>query len=300
MSRVDQSPVQGFVAALGAVAVLSIMDALMKHLVLALGIVAVSMWRAILNMAISGILYLPRGLPWPARSTLRIHVIRGVLVAVLAFLFFWGIGRVPLAQAIALTFIGPLIALLLAGFFLGERIGQRSIAGSIAAFLGVIVIVFGQAEAKAGPEVLLGTLAILCSAACYAVNIVMMRTQALIAQPLEINFFQSLTVLLVWVCAMPFLGLPSLPGGQWAWLVAASIMSTIGTLLYSWGYARGPASYLVVTEYSAFLWAAMMGWLMFHEHVTGTTLAGAALIVGGCLIAANRKKPPLPEIEIAA
>jgi S-adenosylmethionine uptake transporter len=301
VSRVDQSPVQGFIAALGAVAVLSIMDALMKHLVLALGIVAVSMWRAILNMGISGTLYLPRRLPWPAGSTLKIHVIRGVLVAVLAFLFFWGIGRVPLAQAIALTFIGPLIALLLAGVFLGEDIGPRSIAGSVAAFAGVLVIMFGEAQAKVGPQVLLGTVAILSSAACYAVNIVMMRTQALVAQPLEINFFQSLTVLAVWLCAMPVIGLPPLPGGQWTWLLAASIMSTIGTLLYGWGYARGPASYLVVTEYSAFLWAAMMGWLMFREHVTGATVAGAVLIVSGCLIAAKRKKkPPSPEIEIAA
>ena len=52
---------------------------------------------------------------------------RGVIVTVMAVLFFWGIGRVPLAQAIALTFIAPLIALLLAAVFLGERIGRRSI-----------------------------------------------------------------------------------------------------------------------------------------------------------------------------
>ena len=129
-------------------------------------------------------------------------------MTVLAFLFFWGIGRVPLAQAIALTFIGPLIALLLAAFFLHEKIGPRSIAGSIAAFAGVLVIMFGQAQAKVGPEVLLGSAAILCSAACYAVNIVMMRHQARIAEPLEINFFQSLTVLGVWLFVMPIAGLP--------------------------------------------------------------------------------------------
>lgn len=300
MPRVEQHPLQGFIAALGAVAFLSIMDAVMKHLVIALGIVAVSMWRAIVNMAISGALYAPLRRPWPSRSTLKIHVTRGVLVAALAFLFFWGIGRVPLAQAIALTFIGPLIALLLAALMLDEKIGARSIAGSLAAFAGVLVIVFGEARSAAGPEVLLGSAAILCSAACYAVNIVMMRQQALVAPPLEINFFQSLTVLAVWLVAMPFLGLPPLPGEQWLWIGVASVLSTAGTLLYGWGYARGPASYLVVTEYSAFLWAALMGWLVFREPVAITTLAGASLIVGGCLIAARRKRPPLPEIEVAA
>jgi S-adenosylmethionine uptake transporter len=300
VNRVAQHPVQAFLAALGAVAVLSIMDAVMKHLVLAIGIIAVSMWRAIVNMAISGALYLPGKRIWPSRSTLKIHVARGILVAVLAFLFFWGIGRVPLAQAIALTFIGPLIALLLAAFFLREKIGPRSIAGSVAAFAGVLVIMFGQAHAKVGPEVLLGTAAILCSALCYAVNIVMMRQQALVAQPLEINFFQSLTVLAVWLFVMPVAGLPMLPGEQWIWIGVASTLSTAGTLLYGWGYARGPASYLAVTEYSGFLWACACGWIVFHERVSVFTLGGAVLIVGGCLVAARGKVTEPPEIDVAA
>jgi S-adenosylmethionine uptake transporter len=71
-------------------------------------------------------------------------------------------------------------------------------------------------------------------------------------------------------------------------------------LLYGWAYARGEASYLAVTEYSAFLWASALGWLVFHERVSPYTLAGAILIVGGCLIAVRRKRPPLPEIDVAA
>ena len=299
MNRVTQHPVQGFLAALGAVAVLSVMDAVMKHLVLAIGIIAVSIWRAIVNMGISAAIFLPQRRRWPSAATLKIHVSRGILVTILAFLFFWGIGRVPLAQAIALTFIGPLIALLLAAVFLHEKIGPLSIAGSIAAFAGVLVIMFGQAQAKVGPEVMLGSAAILCSAACYAVNIVMMRHQARIADPLEINFFQSLTVMAVWLFVMPVAGLPPALDKEWIWVVVASLMSTAGTLLYGWGYARGPASYLAVTEYSGFLWASLCGWLVFQERVSSYTLAGAVLIVGGCLLAARSKVPEPPEIDVA-
>jgi S-adenosylmethionine uptake transporter len=299
VNRVAQHPVKAFAVALGAVGCLSIMDAVMKHLVIAIGIIAISMWRAIVNLAFAGTLYLPRRLPWPSRSTLKLHVVRGVLVTGLAFLFFWGIGRVPLAQAIALTFIGPLIALLLAGIFLKEQIGSRSIIGSVAAFAGVIVIVIGQARAQVGSEVLLGIAAILGSAICYAVNLVMMRPQALAAGPLEINFFQSLTVMAVWLIVLPFVGLPASPGWQWPWIGVAAILSTTGTLLYGWAYARGEASYLAVTEYSAFLWASALGWIVFSERVSLYTLAGALLIVGGCLIAA-RRKAELPEIDVAA
>jgi S-adenosylmethionine uptake transporter len=300
VSRVAQHPVQGFLAALGAVAVLSIMDAIMKHLVLAIGIVAVSVWRAAANLGGSAVLYLPRRRSWPSASRLKIHVARGVVVTVMAFLFFWGIGRIPLAQAIALTFIGPLIALLLASVFLHERIGGRSILGSAVAFVGVVIIVGGQASARLGPGILLGTLAILGSAVSYAVNIVMMRHQALTAEPLEINFFQCVTIMTLWIFMLPVAGLPAWPGGQWLWIAVASLLSTSGTLLFAWAYARGPASYLAATEYSGFLWASALGWLVFRERVSFYTLAGAVLIVGGCLVAARGKVTEPPEIDVAA
>ena len=299
MNRVAQHPVQAFLAALAAVGILSVMDAVMKALVLALGIYVISVWRSVMNLILTGALYLPRRLPWPSRSILKIHVGRGIIVTVMAFLFFWGIGRVPLAQAIALTFIAPLIALILAAVFLGERIGPRSIGGSAMAFAGVIVIVLGQARAELGEEALLGTLAILGSALCYACNIVLMRHQSLAAKPLEINFFQSLTVLVLWLAVVPLMGIPQWPAEWWWWVVVAAIMSTMGGLLFSWAYARAEASYLAVTEYSAFIWAAILGWLFFSEPVSTYTVAGAALIVGGCLLAASRKPVAPPEIEVA-
>ena len=300
MNRVAQHPAKAFAAALAAVAILSVMDAVMKHLVLAIGIVAVSLWRSLTNLGFASALYLPRRLPWPGRAILKLHVLRSVVVMVMALLFFWGIGRIPLAQGIALTFIAPLIALLLAAIFLDESIGRRSVLGSLIAFGGVIVIVFGQARAELGAGVLLGTAAVIGSALCYAVNIVLMRRQALAAKPLEINFFQSLVIAILWGAVIVLAGPPAWPAGQWHWIVIASMMSTAGGLLFSWAYARAEASYLAVTEYSAFLWAAALGWLVFREPVSLYALSGAALIVGGCLIAARRGRAVRPEIEAAA
>jgi len=207
---------------------------------------------------------------------------------------------VPLAQAIALTFIAPLIAMVLSPLLLKETLSGRSIAGAVAAFVGVIIIVLGQARAEVRPDVLLGIAAILGSALCYSVNILMMRWQALAAKPLEINFFQSLVVMLLWIAAMGVAGIPAWPHGQIGWIVLASILSTAGSLLFAWAYARGEAAYLAVTEYSAFLWASALGWLIFQERVSFYTLAGAVLIVGGCLIAARRKIEAPPEIDVAA
>lgn len=298
VNRVAQHPVKAFVTTLVAVGALSTMDAVMKGLVIAIGIVAVSVWRAAANFVISALLYLPRRRGWPSSSTLRIHLVRGVVVTVMAGLFFWGIGRVPLAQAIALTFIAPLIALLLAAAILDKHVGPRSTVGSCVAFCGVVVIVVGQARGHLGREALFGSAAIVGSALCYAVNIVMMRQQALAARPLEINFFQSLVVGALWLCVAATIGVPALPSGQWHWIIVAALLSTGGGLLYSWAYARAEAGYLAATEYSAFLWATALGWLVFHERPSMFTLAGAALIVAGSLIAVRAVAPP--EIEAAA
>jgi S-adenosylmethionine uptake transporter len=216
----------------------------------------------------------------------------------MAVLFFWGIGRVPLAQGIALTFIAPLIAMLLSPLFLKERLAGRSILGALSAFAGVLVIVVGQARAEVGEDVLFGVAAILGSALCYSVNILMMRWQALAAKPLEINFFQSMVVLILWIAVLPIIGLQAWPHGQIGWIIVASTLSTAGGLLFAWAYARGEASYLAVTEYSAFLWASLLGWLVFRERVSLYTLAGALLIVGGCLVAARRKLAEPPEMDL--
>jgi S-adenosylmethionine uptake transporter len=299
VNRVVQHPVKAFAVALAAVATLSIMDAVMKGLVIAIGIYAVSVWRAAANLLFSAVMYLPHRPAVPIRRLLQIHVLRGAIVTLMAFLFFWGIGRVPLAQAIALTFIAPLIALLLAGMFLGETIGGRSIAGSIAAFAGVVLIVVAQLRAELGPDALLGSGAILASALCYAGNIVLMRRQALAARPLEINFYQAVTVTALWLAALPFFGVPTWPVHDWPAILVASLLSTAGGLLFSWAYARAEASYLAVTEYSAFLWASALGWLVFHERLGPFTVVGAVMIVGGCLLASTGRQAVAPEIEVA-
>jgi S-adenosylmethionine uptake transporter len=281
------------------IATFSGMDAVMKGLVIALGIYPAMLWRMLSGVAISGALFAARP-HWPSRSTLRIHLFRGALGFVMAMLFFWGLARVPLAQAIALAFIAPLIALFLAAAFLGETIGPRTIGGSLVAFAGVALIFVGQAQADLGREALLGSIAILVSAVCYAVNIILMRSQALVAGPIEIAFFQSLIVATLLVLAWPMFGGAALPPvGQWPFILLAAFLSTASQLLLSWAYARAEASYLAATEYTSFLWAMALGWLVFGESLSLFTLAGAALIVAGCFVAARRPEDASPALEAA-
>ena len=282
------------------IATFSGMDAVMKGLVIALGIYPTMLWRMLSGVALSGALFAARP-SWPSPSTMRIHLYRGLLTTVMAMLFFWGLARVPLAQAIALAFIAPLIALFLAAAFLGEIISRKTIGASLVAFAGVILIFIGQAQADLGRDALLGSVAILVSAICYAVNIILMRSQAQVAGPIEIAFFQNIIVAGVLVAAWPLFGGAALPpADQMPFILLAAFLSTASLLLLSWAYARAEASYLAATEYTSFLWAMAFGWLVFGEGVSLFTLAGAALIVAGCFLAARRPEECSPSLEAAA
>ncbi|HXH53764.1 MAG TPA: DMT family transporter [Sphingomicrobium sp.] len=288
-----------FLVGMLGIALFSGMDAVMKGLVIAIGTFATMFWRNLVGVFLSGALYLPGRNGWPARPTMKIHILRGLLSTVMGFLFFWGLGRVPLAQAIALAFIAPLIALYLAAALLKERVGKRTVAASLLAFCGVMVIFIGQAQADLGREATIGSLAILASAVCYALNIILMRRQALVAGPNEIAFFQSLIVTAVLAALVPLVGIALPPAGHWPYIFFAAVLATSSLLLLSWAYARAEASYLAATEYTSFLWAALFGWLFFAESVSPFTLAGAAMIIAGCFLAARRPEEASPTLEAA-
>ena len=293
------APLIAFLVGSLGIATFSGMDAVMKGLVIALGIYPTMLWRMLSGVAMSGTLFAFRP-SRPSRSTMRIHLFRGALTTVMAMLFFWGLARVPLAQAIALAFIAPLISLFLAAAFLGETIGRKIIGGSLIAFAGIVLIFIGQAQADLGHEAVLGSMAILASAICYAVNIILMRRQALVAGPVEIAFFQNVIVAVLLLAAWPLFGGADLPPvDQMPFILLAAFLSTSSLLLLSWAYARAEASYLAATEYTSFLWAMLLGWLVFGEGVSWFTLGGAALIVAGCFLAARRPEDCTPSLEAA-
>lgn len=300
MNRVEQQPRLAFVVAIVAIGALSTMDAVMKGLSQSIGAYATMCWRSVLAVALLAIPYFAMRKSGPTGTAVRLHLLRGMLMVPMSFLFFWGLARVPIAQAIALTFIAPLMSLFLAALFLRERIGPRTLGGSLLALVGVAAIVYGQGQADLGPEALKGSIAILGSAVCYAFNIVVMRSQAQNAGPIEIAFFQFLfTGIGFWLLA-PLVGAPAYPSGQELVLTVATLLSIAGMLLLAWAYARAGAAYLSSSEYSGFLYAIVLGWVVFGEMVSLYTLAGAALIIGGCLVAARTRQIEHPTLETAA
>lgn len=278
------------------IALYSVMDAVMKGLVQDLGAINTLWWRAMISAALAGALFLILRRAVPERAMLRLHAWRAVVVAGMAFAFFWALARLPMADAIALSFIAPLIALYLASVLLGERISGAAIAASVLGIVGVVVITSGRIGSAAwGDEAPLAVGAVFLSAALYAYNLILARRQAQRAGPLEIAVFQNLVTAAVFTLFAPVWG--AVPGAaQWPALVAAAALATVSLGLMSWAYARAEAQVLIPVEYTAFGWAALFGWWVYGEALSLATLIGVVLIVAGCLIATYASLPRRPRV----
>lgn len=280
-----------FAAAALGIALFSAMDAFMKGATLAVGAYSAMMVRSLLGAAIMYPLWRGRRGTMPDRQALKLHALRGAISAAMATTFFWALARMPMAEGIAISFIAPLIALYLAAVVLGEKVTSGAIIASLLGLSGVVVIGANQLGARnMDGEAVLAIAAMLLSAVLYAINLILQRKQAQIASPVEVALFQMsfsglfLAVLAPWLLVLP--GLETT--GQ---IALSALLAAVSLILLSWAYGQAEAQALLTVEYTAFIWAALLGWLMFDEQVTGATLAGVALIVLGCWIAARQGRP---------
>ena len=285
------------IAALG-IAIYSGMDAVMKGLSIQSGAYSAVLWRSVGGVGLTGAIFLARRKRWPGRAAVKLHILRGLFIGFSVLLFFWGLARVPMAKSVALTFLAPLIAIFLASLLLGERIRRTAIIGALVAAAGVLVIAAGEVRADASTDTVLGTISIVVASLLYSVSLILLRRQAQVADPLEVTLFTSLVIGVILLGGAPwFSGWP-----DWVQTPAiglATVLGTISSMLMAWAYARAEAQVLAIVEYTAFVWAAVLGWLVFGERVTGFTIAGTLLIVTGCIVAI-RKAAPGPQTEASA
>jgi S-adenosylmethionine uptake transporter len=284
-----------FAAAALGVGCLSVMDAFMKGAALTTGTYTATVLRSLIGAAIIAPFWLWQRPGWPERAIMKLHLERGGISAFMALTFFFALTRLPLAEAIAISFVAPLIALYLARVLLGEVIQPRAIIASVLGFIGTLVIVGGRiGEGSFDSDAALGMASLLVSALLYAYNFVVIRRQSQVAGPVEIATFHSGVAGLVLLLLAPLLGTP-VEAAALAPIAVSAVLTVGGAMALAWAYARAEAQALVPIEYSGFLWASVLGWAFFREAVTLPTIAGTVLIVTGCWMATRKPSPREPE-----
>ncbi|MEN9682772.1 MAG: hypothetical protein RLZZ427_523 [Pseudomonadota bacterium] len=278
-----------FLAVTAGIALFSVMDGLMKSAAIAVGAYTAMLLRSVFGTLLMYPVWQWREGVWPSWPNLKLHALRGAVSGAMATSFFAGLVHLPMAEGIALSFIAPLIALYLAAVMLRETIGPRAIIASVLGLAGVAVIAAARlGQAHLGTGAAQGISLILFSAVLYAWNLILQRRQAQIAGPAEVALFQTVFVGLFLGLGAPWLAVPAAPAVL-ADIGIGAVLAMLSLMIISWGYARAEAQALLPIEYTAFIWAAIIGWFMFGEPLTLPTIIGVALIVVGCWIAAPRK-----------
>lgn len=274
--------------AVAGIAVLSAMDALIKGLTARYPVPEITFARfAFGSLAMLAVVAIVRP-GRPSLKALKANGLRAMLVVATATSFFYALGALPLAEALALSFLSPVFVAIFAALLLRERVERRVIGALAAGFLGMGVILWGKVGAGGAFEgSLAGAGAALLSAVTYALSMVLLRARAQHDPVVTIVAIQNIgpALLLAGPAAWTWVP-PTMPDG--VLLALVGLMGVSGHLLLSRAYARERAARLAPLEYTALIWAVLLGLVGFGEVPTAWTLGGAALIVVGALAASRR------------
>jgi S-adenosylmethionine uptake transporter len=227
--------------------------------------------------------------PLPARGEWRMHLLRCALLLVSLVSYFHALTLLPLAQAVAMSYTAPLLVSVLAMWLLRERPSRWIWLALVLGLAGVAVTLApelrrGDATSAARIE---GLAAAALAAATFSGVMVLARRQAQRDSIWTILLVQNL--LPVAVLAAP---------AAWGWqpiavadlptIALVGALATVGLLALTWAFTHLEASRVAPLEYTSFVWAAALGYAVFGEVPTASTLTSALLIVGGCLLLLRR------------
>jgi S-adenosylmethionine uptake transporter len=298
MSRSDPPIVRSvspLLIATGGVALLCAMDAIMKHVVVSTHPLTATFGRSLLSLIFAVPLWFAAGRPALTRNVLGAHAVRGTVMAFSAGSFFWALTVLPLAEAVTLSFVAPLIIPFIAWVVLRERPRLTSLIAGVVGFVGVLVTTQGAPESADTPERTFGIILMLLAAVAWAMSLVLLRGRASRDGPAIVVLMGGLVPAIVLAPVVAVVGeVP--PTDALLWMLAAAALTVAAVWMLTRAYARAEAQVLAPIEFTALAWAALFGWLFFAELPRLEVWVGAAIIIGACLFAAwdERRGRPLP------
>lgn len=240
-------------------------------------------------------------------KNLRVQLARGIFVTLNALFIFRGFSLLPLADAYALAFTSPIIITILAVIFLKEKAGLVGWLAVLIGFSGVLTVAFqplnlsGEAEAtELSSAYFEGVLCVLGAATCFSSANILVRSQASKAHPISFHFYSMLFVMLptmifMWMLDITLPDLFDKPVLQAATMLDSGLMlaigliSSVGAICLVTAYQYAPASMIAPFQYSQIVWGSLIGYFIFGDELSSSTLAGAGFIIAsGFLILSHR------------
>jgi len=220
------------------------------------------------------------------------HVWRGLVGTSAMGLGFTALGLLPLPEATALGYAAPLLTVIFAAMFLGERVRAFRLTAVAFGLVGVVIVLLprltvGLGEASAVQTV--GAMAALLGAVFAALAQVFVRKLITTEGTATIVFYFSATASLLSLLTLPFgWVVPTMREG--VLLVGAGLLGGIGQILLTESYRHAETGVIAPFEYVSMLLALILGYVIFEEIPTASMLVGAALIVAAGLFIIWRER----------
>jgi drug/metabolite transporter (DMT)-like permease len=259
--------------------------------------------QVILTRAIIGLVFvfgLMAALRVPYRSLIttrpRGHLLRVCFVLISNVTYFLGLAALPLADAVAIAFVSPLLLTVLSVVVLKEPVGPRRWAAVVVGLLGVIIMVRPGAAVFEPAAIL-----VLISALCYAATNMMTRHMKATESAFSLNFYVQCGFIIVCTAMGLAVGDGRFAGSDnasmafllrgWVWpamadwpaFIACGLSVSIGGLMIGQAYRLGEAALVAPFEYVALPLAVIWGLVVFGTLPDAWGWIGIALIVAAGL-----------------
>lgn len=213
------------------------------------------------------------------------HWWRGAVHTLGLMFWFTALPHLGLADTTAIGFTGPIFIMLGAAWFLGEKMhADRWVAAAIG-FAGVLVVIAPQLSGQGGWYPLI----MLASSPIFAASFLMTKSLTRTENPGVIVLWQALSVTLL-----------SLPMGlahwsnpaPWQWLgfATAGVLGSLAHYLLTRGFRATDISATQSLRFLDLVWAALMGWVVFADVPSHSTLLGALVILASTVWIARREQ----------
>ena len=216
------------------------------------------------------------------------HGLRSAAGLISMFCGFAALGLAPLADVVAIGFAATVFTPVLAFFILKEHVGVYRWSAVGIGFLGILLMLqpagleLFAAGLDRAPREALGLGLALTGAVFVALATIAVRSLAQKEQPAAIIFYFTMTCTIASALTLPFESV--LPTARQAWmLVAIGVLGGVAQILMTRAYVLAPASLVAPFDYTAMVYAAIIGYLIFDDRIEPIVMFGAALVIGSGL-----------------
>ncbi len=282
--------VKGIICMLVALIFFSVMDAVMKFLAADYNALQVAFIRAVSSLPLLMLVIPVLGGYRSLRTRhLKMHLVRSLLGVVMLTLVIFCFSRLSLADAYAIFFAAPLFITILSIPMLGEQVGGHRWAAIVIGFAGVLVILNPTGEGLVD----IGGLAGLLAAFCYALVAIFTRKLSGTESVASLSFYFLLVLAIVTGVLSQPVWTP-ITWSQWPLFMLLGVSGAIAMVLLAFAFRYAVASVIAPFDYTAIIWAILIGYWIWGDIPTPRLYLGMAIIIGSGMYMLYRERQHVP------